>query len=66
LERDKDALLESLVATTPEALDELAPEERHRIYKLMKLKASALIDGGIEVNGNIALANEVSTLEIAS
>jgi hypothetical protein len=66
LERDKDALLESLVAITPEALDGLAPEERHRIYRMMKLKAAALLDGGIEVNGNIAPANEVSTLEIAS
>jgi hypothetical protein len=66
LERDKDALLESLVAMTPEAIDGLAPEERHRIYKIMKLRASALLDGGIEINGNIAPANEVDTLEIAS
>ncbi len=66
LERDKDALLESLVAMTPEAIDGLAPEERHRIYKIMKLRASALLDGGIEINGNIAPANEVDALEIAS
>jgi hypothetical protein len=32
----------------------------------MKLRASALLDGGIEINGNIAPANEVDTLEIAS
>jgi site-specific DNA recombinase len=66
LERDKDALLESLVAMTPEAIDGLAPEERHRISKIMKLRASALLDGGIEINGSIAPANEVDTLEIAS
>jgi hypothetical protein len=66
LERDKDALLESLVAMTPEALDGLAPEERHRIYTMMKLRVAALLDGGIEINGNIAPANEVDTLEIVS
>ena len=66
LERDKDALLESLVTMTPEALDGLAPEERHRIYRMIKLRVAALLDGGIEINGNIAPANEVGTLEIAS
>jgi hypothetical protein len=66
LERDEDALLESLVAMTPQALDGLAPEERHRIYGMMTPKASALLDGGMEVNGNIAPADEVDTLEIAS
>jgi hypothetical protein len=44
---------------TPDVLDELAPEEQ-------KPKAVALLDGDIEVNGDIAPANEVSTLEIAS
>jgi hypothetical protein len=66
LERDKEALLESLIAMTPEALDGLAPEERHQIYRMIKLKAAALLDGGIEVSCNIAPANEVSTVELAS
>ncbi len=66
LARDKDALLESLVAMTPEALDGLASEERHRIYKMMKLKATALLDGSVEVNGVIAPTDEVCALELAS
>jgi chromosome segregation ATPase len=66
LERDKDTLLKSLADMTPEALDELAPEERHRIYKMMKLRASALLDGGVEVNGIIAPVDEVGVLELAS
>jgi len=32
---------------TLEALDGLAPEERHRIYKMMNLKTTALLDGGV-------------------
>ena len=66
LERDKDTLLKSLADMTPEALDELAPEERHRIFKMMKLKATALLDGGVEVNGVVAPTNEVGALELAS
>jgi site-specific DNA recombinase len=65
LEKDRDALLESLAGMAPEALDDLAPEERHRIYRMMKLKAIALLDGGVEVNGIISTADEVVALEIA-
>ena len=63
LERDERALLESHIAMMPEALDGL---ERRRIYEMTKLEAVALLDGGLEASGNIAVANEVGALEIAS
>jgi hypothetical protein len=59
-------LLRSLAYMAPEALDGMAPEERHRIYKMMKLKAIALLDGGVEFNGVIASTDEVGALELAS
>ena len=40
-------MLKSFASTTLEALDGLAPEERHRIYKMMNLKTAALLDGGV-------------------
>ena len=40
-------MLKSRASTTLEALDGLAPEERHRIYKMMNLKTTALLDGGV-------------------
>ena len=40
-------MLKSFASTTLEALDRLAPEERHRIYKMMNLKTTALLDGGV-------------------
>jgi hypothetical protein len=40
-------LLKSFASTALEALDGLAPEERHRIYKMMNLKTTALLDGGV-------------------
>ena len=36
-------MLKSFASTTLEALDGLAPEERHRIYKMMNLKTTALL-----------------------
>ena len=40
-------MLKSFASTTLEALDGLAPEERHRIYKMMNLKTAALLDGSV-------------------
>jgi site-specific DNA recombinase len=51
LERDRDALLASYAGMVPEALDSLDPEERHRIYKMLRLKVATQPDGGVEVNG---------------
>ncbi len=38
LEADRDALLDSLEAAAPEALETLTPEERHGLYKMLKLQ----------------------------
>jgi site-specific DNA recombinase len=52
LERDRDALLRSYVGMTPEALDGLVPEERHHVYRMLKLKVSIESDGSLEASGN--------------
>ncbi len=36
---------------TPEALDSLTPEERHRVYGMLGLKATTTMDGTLEVSG---------------
>ena len=51
LERDKDVLLDHYAGLLPEALDGLAPEERHRVYKMLRLTVVARPDGTLEVNG---------------
>ena len=50
LETGRDALLDSLEAQAPEALDSLTPEERHQWYKLLGLRADARADGTVEVS----------------
>jgi len=39
--------------------------ERRRIYEMTKPKAGAFLDGGMEVNGIIAAANDAGAPEIA-
>jgi hypothetical protein len=35
----------------PEALEELAPEERHQVYRMLRLRVAVRIGGALEVNG---------------
>jgi hypothetical protein len=50
MERDRDALVDSLEALAPEVLDSLTPEERHQWYKLLRLQAAIRADGSVEVS----------------
>jgi len=51
LELDKEALLEHYARTAPEALDSLTLEERHRLYKMLRLEVSVRPDTSLEVSG---------------
>ena len=51
LERGKNELLERYAAMIPEVLDGRVPEERHRVYKLLKLRVDLQPDGMLEVSG---------------
>jgi hypothetical protein len=51
LERDRDALLESYASMTPAALDTLSSEERHHVYKMLRLTVEVSSDGSLDVTG---------------
>jgi site-specific DNA recombinase len=51
LERDRDALLASYARRAPDALAALAPEERHQVYKMLKLGVVASPDGSLGLSG---------------
>jgi hypothetical protein len=53
LERDAEALLDSYAGMVPEALDSLAAEERHEIYRMLRLKVLAHPDKTLDVSGVI-------------
>lgn len=50
LQEDRDALLESMAATVPEALDGLTGEQRNTVYRMLRLEV-APGPGGYEVRG---------------
>ncbi len=51
LAEDRDASLDSRTQAAPDALDLPTPEERHRAYKMLRLKAIANHDGSLEATG---------------
>jgi hypothetical protein len=65
LERDRGALLEHYAAIAPEALDSLTPEERHQLYKMLRLNVVVRLDANLEVSGVFGNGLLVSNLELA-
>ena len=63
LERDGEALMERYAGAVPEALENLLPEERHRVYRMLRLRVLAYLDFRLEVNGVLGSAQEVCLFE---
>jgi site-specific DNA recombinase len=58
LEHDRDALMESYAGMVSETLEDLAPEVRHRIYKLLRLGVRYRPDWPLEITGIFAQVAE--------
>jgi hypothetical protein len=58
LERDRDVLMERYAEVVPGSLDALTAEERHQLYKMVRLEVVALPDKSLEVRGAIAGVGE--------
>ena len=66
LERDRDALLSKLEEVAPYALDALAPEERHQVYKMLRLKVVANLGGSFEVSWALEESFDLDSLEVCT
>jgi hypothetical protein len=66
LERDRDTLIERYAGMVPKALDSLVPEERHRIYMLLKLRVNLSTDRGLEVSEALGDVGEICETETLS
>jgi len=51
LEQDRDALMDHYANMAPEALDSLTPEERHQLYKILRLRVIAGADRTLTAEG---------------
>jgi hypothetical protein len=66
LERDRDTLMKRYVGMVPEAFDALVLEERHGVYKLLKLRVNLSTDRTLEVSGALGDVAEVCKMETLS
>jgi hypothetical protein len=66
LERDRNALMESYAGMIEETLEDLAPEERHRIYKLLRLGVRFRPDWPLEITGIFAEVREEAESDLSS
>jgi site-specific DNA recombinase len=53
MKRDRETVMEYYSSTVPESLDDLSPEERHQIYKMLRLEVLAYPDKSLQVSGAI-------------
>lgn len=58
LEHDRDSLMVSYAGMVKEALEDLGPEERHRVYKLLRLGVRFRPDWPLEITGIFAEVSE--------
>ncbi len=49
LKHDRDVLLEDYASQSPQALDSLMPEQRHHLYKMLRLKVWLAKSGDLEI-----------------
>ncbi len=61
LEQNRNGLLEEYGGAVPEVLDALAPEERHRVYRIMRLRAVLAPSGDMEMSGHVMPASVCRT-----
>lgn len=66
LERDKEAVLDAYARLTPDVLEALTPEERHRLYTILRLRVLAQPDGTAQVSGAFSDDGEIRTLTTTS
>jgi hypothetical protein len=66
LEHDRDTLMESYAGMVEETLEDLAPEERHRIYKLLRLGVRFRPDWPLEITGVFAEVGEEAESDLSS
>jgi site-specific DNA recombinase len=64
LEHDRDALMEHYAGLVPESLNDLSPEERHQIYKMLRLEVLAYPDKSLEVSGSLVDGGEAGEMAL--
>ena len=64
LERDKAALLETSAGMALSRIDDLTPEERNHVYKMLRLRCVLRPSTPVELSGSVMVGPEVRNSEI--
>ncbi len=65
LEQD-GIIMEQYAGLIPAELESLAPEERHRVYRLLRLQVAPGLDCGVELTGVIGAADGICQSQTTS
>jgi site-specific DNA recombinase len=57
LEQNRKVLLDEYAGAVPKVLGALPPEERHGVYRIMRLRAALAPSGDLEMSGNVMPAS---------
>jgi hypothetical protein len=60
LEQDRDALLEQMAGFVPDALNALTPEERNKLYRMLRLKVVSDMED-LQVSGAFCTSDPLSS-----
>ncbi len=66
LEHDRDTLLESYSGMVRESLEDLTAEERHRVYKLLRLNIRTQPNWPLDITGVFAEVAEEAEMSLSS
>jgi hypothetical protein len=61
LEQSRDTLLKEYAGAVTEALDALSPEERHGVYRMLRLQATLTPSGDLEITGDVLSVSNSET-----
>jgi hypothetical protein len=61
LEQSRDTLLKEYAGAVPEALDALPPEERHGVYRMLRLQTTLTPSGDLEITGDVLSVSNSET-----
>jgi hypothetical protein len=66
LQSDADTIMDYYVGMVPETLENLTPQERHRVYRMLRLEVLSFPDGSLRIAGLVGQEGEFCGDETSS
>jgi hypothetical protein len=66
LQSDADTIMDYYAGMVPETLENLTPQERHRVYRMLRLEVLSFPDGSLRIAGLVGQEGEFCGDETSS